>query len=215
MNITNTARRVLLYGDSFFWGVDPTSNKRYQPTDRVAGAAQAQLGASWEVVEAGHRGRTMFGENGWFPERNGLEQFGPTLASQLPLDAVVIMLGTNDLNTKTHHTPGEIAAALQNYQEKMVYWCEFIKVELPQLIVVAPPAIHEDGLTDFRDIFIGTSQEIEPLAQTLQEASRQLKATFLNAGEFVSPQATDGIHLTAVDSRKLGKAIAEVILQVS
>ncbi len=204
-------KEVLLYGDSFFWGVDASSGGRHRFEDQIGALCQKVLGNDYNVITEGLRGRTMFGENGWFPERDGLVQFGPIFASHLPLDVVVIMLGTNDLNTRTQHNPSDTAAALLEYREKMKFWCEFMKYELPKVIVIAPPAIDEAGLTAFKDIFEGCGDLVPELAKALNLVCKEQSFEFLNGGEVIVSSGMDGIHIDANQNAKLAAAIAEAV----
>jgi lysophospholipase L1-like esterase len=153
----------------------------------------------------------MFSENGWFPERDGLTQFGPIFASHLPLDVVVIMLGTNDLNSKTHHQPNEIAKAIDGYKEKMQFWCDFMKYGIPKLVIIAPPEIDEEGLDSFREVFEGSALLVSELRDSLEAYAQTNGDIFLDASEVVVSKNTDGIHLDAAESRKLGQKIAGVV----
>ena len=64
-----------------------------------------------------------------------------TVASQLPLDLVVIMLGTNDLKTSFERSPGDIAGGMRALVEQVkamdrAVWTEY---PAPKILVVAPP----------------------------------------------------------------------------
>lgn len=203
-----------MYGDSFFWGVNAGSGGRHEYENRVGVVVQKELGADFDVVTEGLRGRTMFGENGWFPERDGLVQFGPIFASHLPLDVVVIMLGTNDLNSKTQHHPSEIAQAVNTYKEKMKFWCDFMKFAIPKLVIIAPPAIDEDGLSAFGEIFEGSASEVSNLSHFLKEYAAQYGDAFFDAADVVISRGTDGIHLDVGENKKLGQKIANSIREV-
>lgn len=210
MNIDDK-KTVLLYGDSFFWGVFASTGKRHQQQDRVNVVCQQELGGSFEVINEGLRGRTMFGENGSFPERDGLTQFGPIFASHLPVDVVVIMLGSNDINTTTNHSAEEIASSLDHYKEKMKYWCDFMKFDIPKVIVLAPPHINEAELVVFRELFGGSDKFIDPLAAELENKTQQLGWNFLDLRPVVDSKGMDGLHLDPEQSRVLGKKIADTI----
>lgn len=198
-------KSILLYGDSLFWGVDATVMGRHAYENRVDGVLRSRLGDDYEILCEGLRGRCMFGENGWFPERNGLEQFGPIFASHLPLDMVVIMLGTNDLNTKTQHTPAAIADNLSDYHKKMRFWTDFMKYDMPKVLIVAPPHINENELSDnFKPIFQGSAAYIDELATKLELKSHELDWSFLDTRNRIISEGNDGIHLSADESKKLG-----------
>lgn len=212
--IIGVMKNILLYGDSFFWGVDAATGGRHEHGDRVGTLVQKVLGSDFLVTTEGLRGRTMFGENGWFPERDGLVQFGPIFASHLPLDAVVLMLGTNDLNSKTRHKPDEISQAIDEYKEKMQFWCSFMKYDVPKIVIIAPPAVDEEGLSRFKEVFEGSAAMISDLKDSLKAYAKETGDCFLDASEIVVSQNTDGIHLDAAENEKLSAKIADVIQEI-
>lgn len=207
-------KTVLLYGDSIFWGVDASSGYRHEIENRVDTAVRQVLGADVEVITEGLRGRTMFGENGRFPERDGLAQFGPIFASHLPIDIVVIMLGTNDLNDPTRHSADDIAGALKRYQEKMHYWADFMGYAHPKIVVVSPPDVEQESLRKFAEIFAGSAELVGPTVDALRSVSEENGYTFVDSRQVARSTGTDGIHLSAGESVKLGYAIGETIQTV-
>lgn len=207
----HTEPSVLLYGDSIFWGMNGVSGRRHEKASRVDVVIRNELGAEVEVVCEGLRGRTMFGENGWFPQRNGLDQFGPIFASHLPVDVVVFCLGTNDLNSRTNHEPEAIANALGEYEKQMQSWCDFMKYNIPEIIVVSPTNIDEQSLVAFKDVFLDSASKVDATVAMLREISETRNYTFVDMREIARSENTDGIHLSETESIKLGKHLADVI----
>jgi len=201
-------KTVLLYGDSILWGVDATSGGRHHRTDRVDSIIQQVLGQNIEVISEGLRGRTLFGENGFFPKRNGEQQFGPIFASHLPIDVLVIMLGTNDTNSKTRHSGPEIADSLGLYQSEAKEWCDFMGYAMPKILIVSPLDIDEEGLGRFSEIFAESAPLIAVVAASLQAYSSSHEHDFLDARLIAKSVGTDGIHLDVVETKKLADEIA-------
>ena len=201
-------KTVLLYGDSIFWGLNGTTRARHEKADRINSVIQAELGNEVEIISEGHRGRTLFGENGFFPQRDGLAQFGPIFASHLPIDVVVIMLGVNDLNTKTDHSPEELGAALKDYEAEAKIWCDFMQYTLPKFVIISPLDILEETFTDFqREIFEGAAAKIDTVAKTLQQSATERGWSYLDPRSVARPINSDGIHLDVSESRKLALAM--------
>lgn len=207
-------KSVLLYGDSIFWGVNAVNGFRHDRQDRVDVVIREKLGESFDVIAEGLRGRTMFGENGAFPERNGLDQFGPIFASHIPVDLVVIMLGTNDLNAQTRHSADDIAAAVGDYNDKMRYWCDFMKYDAPKLLIVSPPDINDPELDRFKELFAGSAELVEPTVAALKQSCETHSWDFLDIRSSVKSMGSDGIHLDPKASRTLAIAIAEKISKI-
>ena len=59
---------------------------------------QEQLGEEWDVIAEGLGGRTATIDRPDSEGRNGLPYLLPCLHSHAPVDALVIFLGTNDVN---------------------------------------------------------------------------------------------------------------------
>lgn len=92
-------KTVLLYGDSNTWGYVPgSSGERFPYELRWPTVLQRELGDEWLVVPEGLSGRTATIDRPDSEGRNGLPYLLPCLHSHAPLDAVVIFLGTNDVN---------------------------------------------------------------------------------------------------------------------
>jgi lysophospholipase L1-like esterase len=92
-------RTVVCFGDSNTWGYIPgTEGDRFPREVRWPNQLQGLLGASWEVIAEGLGGRTATIERPDSEGRNGLPYLLPCLHSHAPVDAVVIFLGTNDVN---------------------------------------------------------------------------------------------------------------------
>ena len=207
-------KTVLLYGDSIIWGVDASIGGRHQREHRVNTIVQNNLGPEVEVIGEGHRGRTMFGENGAFPKRNGLEQFGPIFASHLPIDILVIMLGTNDVNAKTRHSAGDIARALDDYMREAKEWCDFMGYDMPKVLIVSPPDIEESSLVRFAELFAGSAELIGGVVDALREYADTHGYMFLDSRLVTRSVGTDGIHLDRDNTKKLADSITKELQKV-
>jgi lysophospholipase L1-like esterase len=92
-------RTVVCFGDSNTWGYVPGSAAERYPRDvRWPGRLATALADVWEVIAEGLNGRTAAVESPVEEGRNGVAYLLPCLRSHKPLDAVVVYLGTNDVN---------------------------------------------------------------------------------------------------------------------
>ena len=108
--------RIVAYGDSITYGWIPNPNPpstRNGPKDRWPGALQKELGTNFQVIEEGLDGRTTDALDPGSPisgaQLDGSAYLPACLASHLPVDLVIIMLGTNDLKPVFKRTPFRIA----------------------------------------------------------------------------------------------------------
>lgn len=91
-------KRILCYGDSNTWGCIPGVYARYPEAARWTGIMAKQLGDGYRIHEDGINGRSTVWNDPENPCRNGLAGIGYALYRSKPLDLVIVMLGTNDLN---------------------------------------------------------------------------------------------------------------------
>ena len=92
-------RTVVCFGDSNTWGYVPASDaERYPREVRWPGRLADALAGEWDVIPEGLNGRTAAVESPVEEGRNGVTYLLPCLRSHKPLDAVVLFLGTNDVN---------------------------------------------------------------------------------------------------------------------
>lgn len=211
--LTNpNAKRVLLYGDSLFYGKVPSQNHRWPADVRFTGIAQQELGDMFDLIEEGLRARTMRGENGYFPNRDGLAHFNPILGSHLPCSAIVLMLGTNDANSRSGLSPDDVAETLRYYLRSIEEWSEFLEIPKAPLLVVGSPNIVAEQFDDSMATIFGAAAPAK--AQEIREALEH-KAGELGLAYFDSSVCctvgSDGIHLDELNNQKLGKALAKFI----
>ena len=106
-------RSILCFGDSLTWGWIPVEESsptlRYPYHQRWTGAMASQLGDGYHIVEEGLSARTTTCDDPNDRRLNGSTYLPTALASHLPLDLVILMLGTNDTKSYFHRTSYEIA----------------------------------------------------------------------------------------------------------
>ena len=109
-------KNVLCFGDSNTYGYDPAGMRdgtavRYAQDVRWCGVVQRDLGEGWHVIEEGLNGRTTVRDDMCHLDTNlnGVRALPMLLEAHKPLDAIVIMLGTNDCKTVFGVTASDIA----------------------------------------------------------------------------------------------------------
>ncbi|HEU5468058.1 MAG TPA: serine hydrolase [Steroidobacteraceae bacterium] len=214
-------KRVLIFGDSNTWGWIPVERgyptTRYPADQRWPGVAQAALGVEYQIIEEGLNGRTTDLPD---PSVRGLPGAGldgsaylpATVASHLPVDLLVIMLGTNDLQTSFDRSPEEVAQGM-NKLVRLVKaldrgaWTEY---PAPRVLVIAPPPMTETERFP-AEVFANGVEKSRQLAARYETVARDAGAEFLDAGALTQADGVDGLHLSADAHRKIGLAIADRI----
>jgi lysophospholipase L1-like esterase len=160
-------RVVLAYGDSNTHGTAPMATLedmvRLGPAERWPGVMAAELGAGWRVIEEGLPGRTTV-----LPDpisgvhKNGLAVLPAILETHLPIDAVVLMLGTNDLKWRFQVPAVEIGESVSLLVREIHHSVAGPGAKPPKLLLVSPPPVLEAGC--LAEIFAGAAEKSKRLA---------------------------------------------------
>ncbi|WP_349945699.1 SGNH/GDSL hydrolase family protein [Lacrimispora sp. BS-2] len=200
-------KRVLCYGDSNTWGYMPVTGTRYEESVRYPGVMAQSLGDEYRVVEEGLNGRTTVFSDRMEPERCGIEHLLPFLLSHLPLDYLVIMLGTNDTKSHFHVNAREIGYGMEELLIRARHILD-TRGFRTKIILVAPVPIYPERDPMFDQESWRKSGE---LALVFRELAHTYGCLYLDGGSVTRAVGEDGIHLSIQGHRALGEAIAEII----
>ncbi|MFW5703063.1 MAG: GDSL-type esterase/lipase family protein [Candidatus Dojkabacteria bacterium] len=207
MNLSKDSIRILCYGDSYTWGYVPaTDHERYEPKKRWTGVLQDKLGGGYEVIEEGLNSRTINTEDPR-PDRegrNGAEYLIPCLHSHIPLDLVVLMLGTNELKDRFERSAEEISKSLENLYIKQI-------LKFADLIIISPPRI--DLTKEYaRERYAQSLSKHVELENEYERVANKNETGFIKSSDYVSVGA-DGVHLDEANNRLLGEIVYEEVLR--
>ena len=220
-------KRILVFGDSNSWGFVPCkadeSTTRYDAFTRWPAVMAARLGSGFELVEEALSGRTTDLDDSQIdlPSAhlrgavfNGAKILPAILASHLPLDLVIIMLGTNDLKARFKRSAHEIAIAALGLA-RLIAECEggvATSYSTPKVLLLAPPPLG----TKFHDPadWAGGHEKSLALGSALRDAAAVANLPFLDAGKVITTDGIDGVHFTAEAQKKLGEAVAKKVLHI-
>jgi lysophospholipase L1-like esterase len=141
-------RTVLCFGDSNTWGYVPGSDgERFPRETRWPVRLAAALGGEWEVIAEGLNGRTASMDSPTADGRNGLTYLVPCLQSHMPVDILVIYLGTNDVSDRFRLPDADAALAVARLVRAARASEAGPDGGAPDVLVVAPPPFegHELG----------------------------------------------------------------------
>ena len=207
-------RTLLCYGDSNTHGTRPLTQpgvlERFGWDERWTGILARGLGSDWQVIEEGLPARTTVHDDPIDGQhKNGLTYLRPCLESQLPVDVLLLMLGTNDLKARLSVTPADIASALQVLLEEIKRCNAGPNGATPRLIVMAPAPIEEVGFLG--EIFAGGAAKSRQLSERYRQVAEAQGATFVDAGELIQVSPVDGVHFEADQHRRLGEHLVGVV----
>lgn len=225
-NTDAVPKRVLIYSDSNAWGWVPTESGfptvRLSDDERFGGVLERELGDGYEVVVDGLNNRTTdlddFQDWGNVPARafNGAAELPEAIARELPLDLVVVMLGTNDAKAQFERSADEIAEAAVGLG-KVVANSTGVATEYaaPKVLVVAPPPIgtmNHEGIAQF---YAGGDAKSATFKDAFEAAGKAAGVPVFSADDAMgTSDGFDGVHFSTEDHRQLGAALAPVVREL-
>lgn len=211
MKTSLNSRRILIYGDSITFARTPGKFTRYDNQTRWPGVLQVALGDGYDIIEEGLRARMLKGENAFISDRDGYKQLGAILASHLPLDAIIIMLGINDACTPCGKTAQNIANDLRTYFPLIESWCAQQHMPVPKIIIMPPPITREAQLSKSRYVYTGVEPVAERLPALYKKVAEDYGAFYLDVTKEVEVSKEDGVHLDAEANTLLGQLVADFV----
>lgn len=203
-------KQLLCFGDSNTWGLIPKTNERYSWGERWTSILQEKLyNKDVRVLEEGLCGRTTVFDDAYRKNRNGLKSLPEILETSYPIDAAVIMLGTNDCKAYYKSNSYNIAKGLGLCIDELLKYISPEKVLIVSPIFLGDTVWKEEFDPEFDshsvDIAKGLFHEYKKVAQT--------KGTnIISASDFAKPSDVDQEHLTKEGHQLLARAIYNAIL---
>ena len=201
-------KKVFFYGDSNTYGYDPSfyTGGRYPRKERWTTLLAESLDGMWEVAVDGMPGRII-------PEAGrGTSMVLDSLRSEMPVDLLAIMLGTNDLLSMRHPDASAVAAKMDNLTGSA-------KEELSaDILLIAPPRIRFTDPSCTEPFVQGTEmyereclEQSALLARYYREIAARHGAFYADASSWELELAFDGVHLSAAGNAVFAKELEKVI----
>ncbi len=205
-------RTIVCYGDSNTHGMDPETQERLSRDARWPRVMASELGDGYEVIEEALNGRTTAWDDETGRFRNGRDYLLPCLWSHAPVDLVVIMLGTNDTKSRLGLEAPDIArgaALLVDLAKSSLAGPDDTS---PRVLLVCPPPL--GPTSELAELWgFGRSRQVSAeLARFYRLVADDRGVTFLDAGEHVTLDTADGVHLDREGHRLLGLAVAASVV---
>lgn len=228
---TSSPKRIMVFGDSNTWSYQAFSSvtadyqprpvmipsSRYAPDVRWTGVLAKALGTDYEIIEEGLNCRTTdldnpdCGLNG--ASFNGAAYLPGAISSQMPLDLVVIMLGTEDTCPGFDRSTQEIAKAILKLANIVKTTTGVISsYSAAKVLVVSPVPLGHLSPSWFGIFDLSSVDKSRALAGVLGPMAAAVKIPFFDAASVVSAaDGADGIHLSLETHRKLGQALMQPV----
>ncbi|RUT32890.1 arylesterase [Arsenicitalea aurantiaca] len=212
-------KTILAYGDSLTyghnaegWGTPDAGGGRHAFEDRWPSVLEAGLGGRARVIPEGLGGRTTaFDDWSAVTDRNGARVLPTILGSHMPLDAVVIMLGTNDLKTYLNGSAFGAAMGVKRLVEIIRTFPYAPGVAVPQVVIVAPPRVVKTRHRDLSHMFANGLDESALFGTHYARVAEDLGCAFFDAATVATATELDGVHLDAENTRAIGTALVPVV----
>lgn len=222
---SSDVKRILCYGDSNTWGYQPITGQRYDEKTRWTSIAQKILGSKYQIIEAGLNGRTTVFEDPFDPYRNGLTGIGYALLESMPLDLIVIALGTNDLKFTGVVGAARGLASLVTAANQITTRIASDRLyssavpaaanEAPKILIVSPILIHPEIKTiNPQTSFSGGYEKSLELAKAFERVAVATGSYFVDASKVATPSELDGVHMMPDSHFELAKTISCKIKEI-
>ncbi len=215
-------KTILCFGDSNTWGFMPRKDRppvkadnRYPWQVRWPGRLERMLGDGWRVVEEGLNGRTTMFDCFMEEHRNGLKAIDVCLLSAMPVDLVILMLGTNDSKRVFDKPPFVIAHGMHRLIDRIKNggYGYGPGGSTPGILVASPIRMTEGVYTSW----LSGEFDAESIARCNQLSSHYRRVAeqdgvhFFDAGASVSADASDGIHMNAEGHARTAELICREV----
>lgn len=206
---------ILCYGDSNTWGVNPDDHTRFDFSVRWPGVVEREMGRDFRIYENALNGRTTVFEDPIEEGRCGKTGFSTVLETCAPLDALIIMLGVNDLKLRFSMPAWDIGWGMD-------LLLQYVKRAgcgrdgcLPKILILSPPKIGGDwSKTSHGTVFDDSSiKKASLLPDIFAHIARLHQVEFLDAALYTTP-GVDCIHMTQQSHETLGMAISKKLKEM-
>jgi len=203
-------KTILCFGDSNTWGHDPVTGGRYPREVRWPGVLRQALGPEYEVIEEGMPGRTTVFDDPLEEYKRGRDYLPPCLKSHAPLELVILLLGTNDLQARYAASALDIALGCDALLTLVARSEAGPGGVAPEALLIAPPPV-KPVPAPWDEPFAGAQEKARRLAEHYRRIAEAQGCAFFDAGEHIVCSEADGIHWEASEHQKLGKTLAGMV----
>jgi len=193
----------------------PGSDERHAFEDRWPNVLAVGLQGAARVIEEGLNGRfTVYDDPASEECRNGAEVLPMLLASHSPLNLVIIMLGTNDLQWIGPRRAFDAMWGMARLIEIVQRFGYRPGMPTPEVLVLSPPHLGPTDNADYQHYYPDAIEESRKLARFYARIAGEMKCHFFDAAAVSAPSPIDGCHLDAANTRAIGTALVPVARRI-
>jgi lysophospholipase L1-like esterase len=208
-------KTILAFGDSLTWGANAADDLRHPFDVRWPNVLASGLGGKARVYEEGMNGRTtVFPDPTTDAERNGSVALPILLTTHMPLDLVIIMLGTNDIKYANRCTAFDASMGMERLIKLVKHHDFKTEYVIPQVLIMSPPAIVKTKNEWFNELWGHAIAESKRFPEHYARVAEEQGVHFFDAGSVAVADERDGGHLDAANTIAVGKAIVPVVKKI-
>lgn len=191
---------IFCFGDSNTYGYDACSRfgERLPETQRWPELLERLSG--WKVKNEGMNGREI-PQDAWFLER--FDHLLSEASGDLPVDLLVIMLGSNDLLNLYRPDMTEIGERMEQFIRHVLNHPS-VAGKGEKILLIAPPPT---DIGRFEEAEAWYDREAERFGACYQRIAEQYGLRFADAGAWGIPLAHDGVHFTPEGHQRFAKEV--------
>ena len=200
-------KQILAFGDSNTWGLVPgsRSQERYPWGVRWTSILQ-EKNKDVRIAEEGLCGRTTVFEDELRPGRKGVNTLDPLMESQYPVDAVILMLGTNDCKTLYNASAHLIGQGIERCLDTLEKYVPAEKILLISPIHLGDDVWRPEKDPEFNKDSVETSKELRGV---YEDIAKKRGTAFLAASDHVTPSKVDDEHMDDAGHRIFAEVVYE------
>ena len=204
-------KQILCFGDSNTWGYNGENRERFPWGVRWTSLLQEKFAENRmdvRIIEEGLVGRTTVFEDPLRDGRKGTALFPTILETHAPVDAIVLMLGTNDCKTIFKASAKVIGAGIVRLLEQAKRLAPKAAILLVSPIELRADVWKEEFDPEFSINSVAVSKALAP---EYADIAGKYGCTYLDAASVAAPGAADQEHMDAVSHGRLAESIYEKV----
>lgn len=221
-------RQILCIGDSNTYGLIPGTTRRFAWGTRWTSILDERMrDAGYRVVEEGLCGRTTVFDDPLRDFRCAAGLLPTLLETHNPVDAVVLMLGTNDCKAAYGASAEVIGKGIDRLLEQIYTNAPGTEVLLISPIHLGEGVGEEDFDPEFNENSVAVSKKLPAVYQKIAakrnavlkermqtDGSEAGRVHFLAASDYADPSKEDREHLDAAGHQRLAQAVYQALSDI-
>lgn len=189
-------KRLLCLGDSNTYGYDPRSYLGGRYPEEIRWTGILHRSPNWEVVNWGENGREVphFADD--------VEETADLLSCPNPFDAVLVMLGGNDLLQHPAFTAEDVTGRMEKFLSRLLAQPAAARGRT-KVLLIAPPAMHPGE-------WVGEERLLDQsarLAACYEELAQTFSVPFADPNPWGIETVFDGVHFSEAGHRAFARGL--------